>query len=606
MARAWAVLFVALASALTAAPVAAEARAPDPREVARFVVDPERGFTTLGMVYAPDVKAEVQRVIEDDAQWQSAWRDFGFRGPLPELDFRTRRAVVFIEPAPCAGRGRGGVPVVALHQFADGALVPRFDGSDSESITCADVLILPRVRGYAYALAFPRVAARGALHVSREPRLGPPAPDPRPCNDCSPATPLTERVSPDGSVALPPPGRTLLARLGDETPVWVVRHHDGSVSALAADAPFAPEWLPGFRRQVSWDPRTRRLGAFDEWGTHPSGRRPGLERYQLESSGSRVRLGPRASVTAPGRYSPARIPQPGEQSVGAARGPFDELPPRALRQALGSPVGSWSRVAEARLSVEAGSAELCALEAARGVPPTCASVRRLAAPSGCRGSFDGSFAVRRDEVGRLDVIDLGAHGDYHCRTADGLRGPWDPVFAWGLDTLTFAATAAVASGVQSSSVYLGPELALTLRYRWRRWDRPARRSFWQGQLGDTLEVTLRARRLTALAASENERDSWLVGVAPSFATRIPYQHFGSTTLLGFLLPELGVAVTDSVRPFVGLRFAAEYRLSPAGQRQRPYRIDERLAFELSPHFWAVLTDVSPTYGGGVSLGLTAW
>jgi hypothetical protein len=125
-------------------------------ELGHWDEDPEHGFVTLGMVYAPEFRPRSQQLVTSDEAWADAWHDYGFRGRLPKVDFGARTVVVFVESVPCAGGGRGGAPVVRLHRFPGGKLVPRLRGPAARRISCEETVSRPRFRGYAYALSVPR------------------------------------------------------------------------------------------------------------------------------------------------------------------------------------------------------------------------------------------------------------------------------------------------------------------------------------------------------------------------------------------------------------------------------------------------------------------
>lgn len=97
-----------------------------PLESRRWDVDPAQGLTTLAIIYAPDIKVGTTVVVDDDDAWQDNWKYFGFRGQRPPIDFKRRRVIIFVEESICSEEGRGKSPVIALHLFSDGALVPEF------------------------------------------------------------------------------------------------------------------------------------------------------------------------------------------------------------------------------------------------------------------------------------------------------------------------------------------------------------------------------------------------------------------------------------------------------------------------------------------------
>lgn len=123
----------------------------------------------------------------------------------------------------------------------------------------------------------------------------------------------------------------------------------------------------------------------------------------------------------------------------------------------------------------------------------------------------------------------------------------------------------------------------------------------------TTELSLRARRLVATRESADAQSIWMLGVAPGLFDRPAFQNLTSFTLLGMLMPEFGVVTNPTaMRAYLGWSLPMEYRLVPAGQRQRPYDMVDRTAIELVPSVQVVLGPYAYHWIEGVSLGITGW
>lgn len=96
-----------------------------------------------------------------------------------------------------------------------------------------------------------------------------------------------------GVVALPPVGEAVTGRLDDGTPVFVVHHHDGTVSAL--DPRGADQSVGGLFQIVRWVAATRNFlghGAWDEFGRRLDGfRSSDLHSYATRVSDGNVEIG---------------------------------------------------------------------------------------------------------------------------------------------------------------------------------------------------------------------------------------------------------------------------------------------------------------------------
>lgn len=565
--------------------MAAPPRVPH-RIVAAWPVDPASGAVTLSITYAPELKVGTSRIVTNHDELRAAWRYFGFRGPIPKLDFRERFVAAFVEGGLCSDRerGRGGQPVRGVARADDGSILPLFD--EPAQVACEETNERTRT-GFAYAVSIPRGASlptRVVLGLNPE---------------------LSQLEPPDGEFEHTEPARassagaTLAAR-ADGTPVWIVRHPDGSASALGSDYEPFPEALPGFRMNVGFNLRARRFDApFDEWGTHLSGTQPGLERYALYVRGGRFEVGEALGRVPPGR---PRVPTESSYSLESSfgmRGAFDGVPRRSVQETRSAAAGTLSVVA-ARVRIEPPAlAVLCAPDAASA--DDCATVGDMRAASGCSGHVEGNFAVRSDgEGGVAHLIALSPDITYACRTSEGSRPLWPPGGVWGLSPLSGTLSFGVFSGFASTEFELGAELAAALRFRHSR---STPRPFAQALLGEVFELALRARWFDA--QRQHAEPAWAVGVGPTLLDVGPLRHWSTPTLLGLLLPEVGVISEHRLhRGYLAWRVPFEYRESP--RRQRPYTARERVAWYATPEFVLALGDGVARWRAGAAAGFSVW
>lgn len=97
----------------------------------------------------------------------------------------------------------------------------------------------------------------------------------------------------NGTAILPPRGEATATVLGDGTPVYVVHHHDGTVSAL--DPRGAAQTIDGLHQIVTWVAATRTFlnrGAWDEYGRRLDGfRATDLVGYATRVVDDQVQIG---------------------------------------------------------------------------------------------------------------------------------------------------------------------------------------------------------------------------------------------------------------------------------------------------------------------------
>jgi hypothetical protein len=542
------------------------------------------------MTYAPEFKIGTFRVVTTGEQLHETWRYFGFREPLPAIDFRKRQVVVFVEGGVCSdrGRGRAGGPVLGAWLLDDGSVLPLFE--DHSALACEDAE--PRVRtGFAYALSMPRLDSPRVSRVLTGER--------RELRKASLPNTIQEPAS---SPALKRADQATLARRADGTPVWLIRHPDGSLSALGADYELAPALLPGLRAIANYSPRTGRFSApFDEWGTHLSGNRPGLVRYSVYLRDGRLEIGEPIGPVPPGRPRLHALTSYSVEAPFSASGAFDAVPHRSVRDAARMPPGTLS-VVNARIQLRSDqSAVLCAGDVSSA--GDCVTVRDVHAPSGCSGVLGGQFALRsesEDSVSHVVALDLDS--DYACRNGDSVRPYWPHggALGLGLAPLSGAVSFGAFGGFASSELQLGAELTAALRIRHRR---PLSRSFARAQLGNVFELGVRAHWFDE--PRQHGSPAWAIGLAPSLRSDWPLSHWTTPTLLGLALPEFGViAQQHQYKPYLAWRFPIEYRAHPA--RQHPYVAEERLAWFVSPEFLLAFGDAPRRFRGGIVGGFTLW
>ncbi|HET9931552.1 MAG TPA: hypothetical protein VFQ35_12720 [Polyangiaceae bacterium] len=537
------------------------------------------------MTYAPEIKVRTSRIVANAEHLRRAWKYFGFRDRAPQVDFKARYVVLFVEGGLCSdpGQGRGGRPVLAVAQADDGSILPIFEEPGQVACEASE-----RVRtGFAYAVSLPRGAlppTRVVLGQNSE-LIG------LSSSEVEPA-----RANPESSST----ASATLATRNDGTPVWIVRHPDGSASALGADYELMPEWLPGFRVSIGFNLRGRRFDApFDEWGTHLSGTRSGLDRYSLYVRNGRLEIGDVLGRVPPGKPRVRTESSYSVESSFSSAGAFDGVERRSVREARDARAGALS-IVSGQMRLEPGStAMLCAPDASS--TEECAAVREVRTARDCSGYIGGNFAVRSDgEGGFVHVVGLSPDVAYTCRTDEGFRPFWPPGGAWGLRPLTATASFAASSGFAGPEFELGAQASAALRLRHSL---PAPGSLRRGLFGDVLELALRARWFDA--QGRHGAPAWALGVGPAPLSSNPFGSWATPALLGLVVPEFGVITQhERHRAYLAWRFPIEYRASPL--RQRPYTAPERLAWFATPEFVLALGEGVERWHAGAAAGFTVW
>jgi hypothetical protein len=293
------------------------------------------------------------------------WRRFRIPDPIPVINFDAYVVVAWVNED-----GLCPTEVTRLDLTSDGRLLtPRLHNSCVLEGTYVHVIAIARVAlpGDRFILV---VANRfpdqppSATKIVRLPRS-------------LPTTPSAPPIAPTGwhsdekargSAALPPPGSVVGIVLDDGTPVWIVRHSDGGVDALAADDRLSVAGIEGVGLKVSWDSASRRFqsilryqprGRYDEYGVSVHGRYPPLDRYELQripDDPTHVHIGRRIAGTT----SRLVTPPAGED----CRPPHDCLvdPPPTLAMSVGDArEAADNRVVllDAALRLSSGTARLC-------------------------------------------------------------------------------------------------------------------------------------------------------------------------------------------------------------------------------------------------------
>jgi len=623
-----------LALLTTSAVASAEVHEPSV-ELRRWDVDPAQGMTTLAMIYAPDVKVGTAVIVVNANTWQANWEYFGFRGERPMVDFKRRRVIIFVEESICSGDGRGTIPVIALHLFSDGALVPEF--FPLWGINCLTQMS-ETIRGYAYAVSIPRSGTPDRFTVMLDRSRHIQTPTPNSADFCAECTAKhsnsagaeeapVRRIASDRSAPLPALGQGLLYVLPDNTPIWLVRHWDGSVSTFDARVEsrgeLPAECVPGLGQVVIWQPHYRWFSEsghqrFDEWGVDVTGTLSGLLKYSTQVVDNHVVIGTVSSSTPPGKVARPRMHRMGDQEVWPMHRPFEEAPKVPVSDVLSAELDSWVVVRGVLILQSEQLAVICPEDikvtmshgllrpaAESNMSAVCRPIFDLRTPNQCNGMLQGTFALRRLSPGLGSAVLTNLDGEYYrCSTPPkGFRGQWHPDGGWDWPKLGFAVSAAAQGGFVGSQFSVGALLEGSLRYHWRS----TAERFWSRQLGESLELSLRARRLYAPSASAQEPAVWMLGLAPGIFDRPVHKNLTSITLLGPLIPEVGVILdANRTRAYIGWSAPYEYRLAAEAERQRPYNWADRVAIQFMPFVQRVFGPFPIHWIEGFSVGITGW
>ncbi len=531
-----------------------------------------------------------ERVTRGTAAARSAgelaalWRTYGLPTPLPEVDFDRYVVVAW------AGRVTSHVEeLVAADLLSDGQLAPLLerapiDDNETDWRRVVYVAAVPREHlPPTFVVSLETDAAESRTRVTLDARPQPMRAEPEPRED---DVPLRGEVL--GTVPLPTNTGATLGNLDDHTPVWVVRHADGTISVLAADVAsteHAGSGLIGVREAVIWLPERQRFfgggGTFDEYGASTMGRyAPDLDRYTfavVPGVPPRVAVGQRIGGTSRRTVAPF----PSDEANLAGIDPYrlnDGLlpwPTTSLEGVPRQPEGALVVVSAALSAAPDGPVRLCTHAPPLGCPPEAIEapgVTRM--PWRRRILWWAGPLLARVRGGRLtDIVRLsssqGGDDERHAReeialwayeraqTAQGARADrsWMSGEAVGL-RFELGLGALLGAGTRGEVVVGG-----MLRFGPRWWDPPT----WETRVrqatraddvfdtlvGDVLGVDLRLRWFAL--ANDRDRTGYglAVGLAPSFQNGVGVSSLRVPSLLG-LLPEVGVLLrsTDPARAYV--------------------------------------------------------
>jgi hypothetical protein len=206
---------------------------------------------------------------------------------------------------------------------------------------------------------------------------------------------------------LPPRGEAAVANLTDGAPVFVVHHHDGTVSALD---PRAAQGDSTQLQLVRWTAATRHFlggGAWDEYGRRLDGfRSTDLLGFATRVTGDVVEIG--ASVDPPaGSPITATTDPPAMADLTAGPSVTIDLP-GALRLAAGST--AWI---DADVVIDPDGAHVCHAQTFQGsieldpCPPDSPVVDDLVATPGSRSIWFGPLLITRTSTGFEHVTAIG-------------------------------------------------------------------------------------------------------------------------------------------------------------------------------------------------------
>ncbi len=206
------------------------------------------------------------------------------------------------------------------------------------------------------------------------------------------------------TLPVPALGRVAPEQLADGTPVWVVRHDDGTVSVLDAVSTHRPF---GFGALVGWCPSSRGFedpahgSQYDERGYNRGGPAP----TALTAFATGPVENGTVRVTRADSASPGRIRGEGRAGPGCVGGdPELELhsltrePKTTLREALDDPTGAFVVITGAPIIIVDGQpATVCDGPIRLSAPPRCDGVEApgLQLDNGRRwGILEGTFVAR--------------------------------------------------------------------------------------------------------------------------------------------------------------------------------------------------------------------
>ena len=357
----------------------------------------------------PGTDMGVLRSAVDTTELARLWADGGLKGEIPDVDFDRWIVVSIAIPDDACP------PTLSEFTLMDsGIWTPLFVETAQE---CEQPLI-PKT--YVVAIDRASVSPRFTLRLPGDPvffevkeqRL---EVEVRPSGDPAPVTePTGANVDgPEWVVPLPDRGEAESLQADDGTPLWIVHHEDGTVSALPAITPntntLGTKTLAVDQRGVivRWRPDARRFEAgvlaFDEYGRSlTTGRDDDLAVYTAEVRGDTVVVRPSGLDRVPGTPAPASAPS-SEPAVDPALPEVKPLP--AVLSA------GWSQI-DATLVSHRGTWKICDVDRSAPVPELATCPNDALVATGLEGGHDegytnwyfGPLVMHVDRSGAIDVI----------------------------------------------------------------------------------------------------------------------------------------------------------------------------------------------------------
>jgi hypothetical protein len=217
-----------------------------------------------------------------------------------------------------------------------------------------------------------------------------------------------------GAVPLPPRGETVAGVLDDGTPVFVVHHHDGTISVL--DPRGADQNVDGLYQVVRWVAATRNFlgrGAWDEFGRRLDGfRSSDLTGFATRVVDGQVEIGSEVPAPAGSPITDSSAPPAmADRSIEAA-------PIRDLDEATELPTGATAWVNAVVLSLP-DSSSVCELNddedsstepARRGCPAGSPTADGIAGTPGYVNFYGGPLLATRSPDGFERIAATGGYG----------------------------------------------------------------------------------------------------------------------------------------------------------------------------------------------------
>jgi hypothetical protein len=216
-----------------------------------------------------------------------------------------------------------------------------------------------------------------------------------------------------GAVALPARGEATIATLTNGTPVFVVRHHDDTISALdprAAGAADSGNDTDAQHHLVAWTAATRNFlgrGAWDEYGRRLDGfRTSDLQGFATRVTDDLVEIG--SPVPAP-LGTPIALTDDPPAMANAA---IPLTAPITLEQAVADPPGTTALI-DATVIVDPDGARICAVESQAfpilPCPPGAPTADGITAQPDFRTAWFGPLLATRTATGFAHIAPTGGY-----------------------------------------------------------------------------------------------------------------------------------------------------------------------------------------------------